>query len=132
MEIIITQWALDAYLDLKHSRVIDSTFYQQTLRPDVMLLQNYPNEPKFSNGKFWSPATSSSGNIIPDGYKMKWHQVGNGRVQLRLPITILGDAFLCRAYVKSNGKKEKRMMAKFKAHIQMVRQGKYRMRGVLK
>jgi hypothetical protein len=56
--------------------------YWNVLRPDVLLLQKYPNDPKFNQGKFWSPAQDRNGRVISDGYKMKWHQVGNGRVQL--------------------------------------------------
>jgi hypothetical protein len=57
MDIIITQWALDSYLDLMHSGAFSATDYRATIRPNVLLLKVYPNHPKFSNGKFWSIAT---------------------------------------------------------------------------
>ena len=53
---------------------------------------------------------------------MKWHQIGNGRVQLRLTMGIFSDAFLCEAYVKENSKAEKRQMARFKVYLQKIRQ----------
>ena len=81
-----------------------------------MLLANYPNDPKFDNGKFWSPAKWNQ-QIIPSGYKMKWHQVGNGCVQLRLPVAILNNAYICQGYVKRDEKTEKRMLAKFNLFI---------------
>lgn len=131
MEIIITQWALDSYLNLKHSNVFDDAYYWSTLRPDVMLLQTFPGETKFQSDRFWGPAKTLSGRI-PDGHKMKWRQVGNGRVQLRLPVLILGDeAFLCEAYVKSDEKVDKRKMAKFDGHAQAIRQGNFIERGRL-
>jgi hypothetical protein len=125
MEIVITEWALNSYLDLKHKNTFKADFYKSTLRPDVLLLQNYPNEMKFSNSKFWSIATDGLGSKINDGFKMKWHQVGAGKVQLRLPVGIIGDAFLCESYVKSNEKLEKRKMAKFKTHLELIRKQIY-------
>lgn len=79
MKIIITQWSLDAYLELKHNNVFTHDYYQTQLRPDTLLLTDYPSDSKFENGKFWSPAKFNN-QLIPNGYKMKWHQVGNGRV----------------------------------------------------
>ena len=79
MEIIITQWALDSYLNLRHSNVFDAQYYWGTLRPDVMLLKNHPGDPKFQNDKFWGPAKTRSA-LVPNGFKMKWRQVGNGKV----------------------------------------------------
>lgn len=126
VKIIITQWALDAYLESKHNNTFTPEYYEKQLRPDVMLLTNYPNDAKFENGKFWSVAKFDS-HLIPDGYKMKWHHVGNGRVQLRLPITILklNHAYLCQGYVKRDEKTEKRLLAKFKTHQQLIQEGCY-------
>jgi hypothetical protein len=70
LEIVITQWALDSYLELKHDRTFDDQEYKQHIRPDVLLLKKYPSDPKFSNSKFWSIA-EASGTRIHDGYKMK-------------------------------------------------------------
>ena len=56
---------------------------------------------------------------------MKWHQVGPGKVQMRLPTGMFAEAYLCEAYVKTDPKKEKRMMAKFKAHLELLRRGQF-------
>mgnify|MGYP001563392599 CR=1 FL=1 len=124
MEIIITQWALDSYLEMKHDRTFTDQEYKQEIRPDVLLLKNYPSKPKFSNSKFWSIA-ESSGTRISDGYKMKWHQVGNGKVQLRLPVGMMNEAYLCEAYVKGDPKKEKRKLEKFRTHLELIRQNRF-------
>ena len=132
MEIIITQWALDSYLDLIVQKVFTRQAYLTVIRPDVMLLRNYPNEPKFQNRKFWSPANDMNGKIIPDGFKMKWHQVGNGLVQLRLTVGFWGgDCFLCEAYVEKDDKVDKRRLSKFKTYLELIRQGRYTSRGKL-
>ena len=130
MDIYITQWALDSYLDLKHQGVIDRNFYKSTLRPDVLLLANYPASPKFNNGKFWSKATMGS-VVVSDGYKMKWHQVGNGQVQLRLTVCQQGGFHLCQAYVKLNSAQDRREIAKLKTRIQLILQGQYTVCGRL-
>jgi hypothetical protein len=124
LEIVITQWALDSYLELKHSNTFSDQEYKNGIRPDVLRLVNYPNDPKFSNSKFWSIA-ESSGTRIVGGFKMKWHQVGNGKIQLRLPVGMMGEAYLCGAYVKEDPKKEKRKLEKFRTHLQLIRQGQF-------
>jgi hypothetical protein len=129
VKIVITQWALDAYLNLKHHRVFYANEFKNNMRPDVLLLREFPNHPKFDNGKFWSDANIKN---VRHGYKMKWRQVGNGRVQLRLPVAILGDeSFLCEAYVKLNDKVDARKLAKFKVHIQLIMQHKFKQCGVV-
>lgn len=131
MDIMITQWGLDSYLELKHAAVFSNDEYWGTIRPDVELLGNYPVPTEFSNGKFWSQAADANG-VIPDGFKMKWHQVGPGRVQLRLPVGMLGGrAYLCAAYVKSDPKAEKRRLAKFKTHLALIREGNFHAYGRL-
>jgi len=125
LEIVLTQWALDSYLNLKHSRTFTPQEYKAQIRPDVLLLKNYPNDPKFQNAKFFSHATDGMKNRIPNGHKMKWHQVGSGLVQLRAPIGILTEAYICEAYVKGDLKKDKRMMAKFKTHLQLILQNQF-------
>lgn len=102
--IVITEWALDSYLTLRHAQAFTDNEYWNTLRPDVELLRTgipSPN-PKFENPKFWGPAKQGQ-NVLPNGYKMKWHQCGPGLVQIRLPV-MAGhqEAFLCEAYVKAN------------------------------
>ena len=106
--------------------------YWITLRPDVELLADYPNDPRFQQQGFWGPATDKSGTVIPDGFKMKWHNLGAGRVQLRLAVVIFGgEALLCQAYVKDSGAKDKREMAKLVSHIRQIRAGHYIRRGRL-
>ena len=132
MDIVITRWALDSYLNLSSQRVFSSTGYAQRLRPDALLLKQYPVATKFQNGKFWSFASDTSGSRIADGFKMRWHQVGQGKVQLRLPVAQLnGKAYLCEAYVKQNDKVDKRKLAVFKTHIQLIRENKQIHCGVL-
>ena len=107
--------------------------YWNTLRPDVELLrQGIPSpHPKFKNSSFWGPAKQGS-TIVHGGYKMKWHQVGSGQVQLRLPV-MAGDqtAFLCAAYVKENDACDRRNIAKFKTHMNLISMGHYQYRGKL-
>lgn len=131
MDIVITEWALDAYLDLKHRNVFDVQYYKNTIRPDVELLRSFPSDPKFGLSKFWSP-------FVTHGFKMKWHQVGHGRVQLRLLVAVMqapGDAenraYLCRAYVKKGPTDDAREGAKLKRHINLISTGRYSFRGTL-
>ena len=131
MNIVITQWALNADLELKDQRVFSPEDYWEEIRPDVLLLKEYPKPTEFKNGKFWSIANDSNGEVIPNGYKMKWHQMGNGKVQLRLPVALWKTAFLCAAYKKENEKQEKRKLAVFKTHIQLIEQNKYNECGVI-
>ena len=131
MEVIITEWALDAYLDLKGRRAFTDDQYKSALRPDAVRLKNYPNDPKFNVQQFWSIAECPSGQKIPDGFKMKWDKMGSGRVEIRLPVGILKHAFLCEAYVKENPKYEQRRLARFKTHLQLIRNGVYTERGRL-
>ena len=131
MDIIITAWALDSYLELKHNRVFSVDEYKKTIRPDALRLDNYPDDSKFKNNKFWSIATDQNGNNIEDGYKMKWHQIGSGKVQLRLTVGIFAEAFLCEAYVKNDPKTEKRKMARFKVYLEKIRRNEYTENGRL-
>lgn len=130
MEVVITHWALESYLDLY--KVFTREEYQQMLRPDAELLKEYPHHPKFDNDKFWGPCKDKGGKIIRQGYKMKWHNVGNGHVQLRLLVVIVHEAaYLCNAYVKNNESTDFREMAKLKAKIQLINEGKFTFRGRL-
>ena len=63
---------------------------------------------------------------------MKWHNVGNGKFQLRLCIAIVNnECFVCRAYCKDRNT-EKIEMAKFKIHAAKIMQGKgYTIRGTI-
>src|SRR3989338_562560 len=124
MEIVVTAWALYSYLDLKHRGAFTSDDYKQIIRPDVLKLRHYPNDPSFSNGKFWSPATDQNGSI-PGGFKMKWHNFGFRLTQLRLPIGLFSNAMLCHAYVKTDSKFERRQLAKFKTRLELIKRGQY-------
>lgn len=122
MDIIITQWALDSYLELKSKRVFDEKVYKEVIRPDILLLSEFPKNPKFGQGKFWSVAQDKSGKVIANGYKMKWHQMGNGLVQVRLTVGIFNDeCFLCEAYVKTNESQEHRKLAVFKRQLALIK-----------
>jgi len=124
VEIIITERALNSYLELKEQRVFADEEYWQKIRPDVLLLKDYPMHPKFGQSNFWSQESRN-------GYKMKWHQMGNGKVQIRLPVGVLNSAFLCEAYVKESPKQEARKLARFKTHLQLIRLGRFTERGRL-
>jgi len=131
--VIITEWALDSYLGLKHLRVFDVQEYCTQLRPDVELLRDGIPSPhaKFQNSKFWGPATLNS---VPmqGGHKMKWHNFGRQLVQLRLPVAIGNQtSFLCAAYVKTNPAFERRQLARFKTHMNLIAQGQFFYRGTL-
>ncbi len=125
MDIIITSWALNSYLDLKHSNVINDQNYQNIIRPDIMLLKNYPYEVKFQNSKFWSVVTNQAKIKIVNAFKMKWHNLGDGKIQLRLPVGIFANFFLCEAYVKDNPKEEQRKVARFKTHLELIRRKQF-------
>lgn len=129
---MITQWALDSYFNLKGQNVFNDDEFNTIIKPDGRLLLQYPNDPKFKNNKFWSFAQDKNGAVIPDGYKMKWHNIGNGRVQLRLPVGIINGAdYLCEAYVKTNEKIEKIKLAKFKDHLKLIRLNRHIVKGIL-
>lgn len=132
MLIVITEWALQSYLDLKQKVVFSDQDYWSVLRPDVERLHNYQSDAKFSSSQFWGPATDRTVGTITHGFKMKWHNLGPGRVQLRLAVAVYaGDAYLCQAYVKSSDKVDKREMAKFKHRIRLISLGQYTQRGTL-
>jgi hypothetical protein len=131
--IVITEWALDSYLDLKYRGVFTPQEYRSTLRPDVMLLKGGmpPRDPKFQAHTFWGPAKQGN-RIIHGGYKMKWHQIGPGKVNLRLPVTPLqGQVLLCECYEKRNAAYEQRKLALFKVQINLIAAGRYTHRGTL-
>lgn len=134
MDVIITEWSLNSYLALKHAQVFSNQEYRAILRPDAELLKKEwpPTDPKFSNYKFWGPATGLDGKTIQHGFKMKWHNIGNGNVQLRLAVVIWGKKiFLCHGYVKINDKVDKRQMALLKNRINDIASGTYNYRGFL-
>jgi len=128
--VIITEWALQSYLKL--NGVFTEKEYREILRPNVKLLRDYPQNPKFENDKFWGPCKDKSGKVIRQGYKMKWHNIGPGNVQLRLLIAIANEtSYLCNAYVKDNENTDFREMAKLKTKIQLINEGRFIFRGRL-
>lgn len=134
MDVVITEWSLNSYLNLKHNNVFTENEYKNVLRPDAELLKDgWPSQnPKFSNPKFWGPATGLGGTTIQHGFKMKWHNIGNGKVQLRLAVVIWsGKVFLCQGYSKTNDQIDKREMAKLKNRINDIADGTYIYRGLL-
>jgi hypothetical protein len=140
MEVIITEWAKQSYLDHRNSQTFTRDEYKNSLRPDAELLKIYPNNPKFNNSKFWGPAIDASNKTIDYGFKMKWHNIGNGKVQLRLLVVIIESeidhikeerAFLCDSYVKTNANQDKREMEKLKIKIRRIAVGNYHYRGAL-
>lgn len=132
MDIIITDWALQSYLELKHGNVFTNQDYKKKLRLDVLLLHDYPNHPKFSENKFWGPAKENEHLVIKYGWKMKWHNIGNGKVQLRLLVAIPNEnAYLCEAYVKTTPQQDFRKMARLKIKITKISENNYIKRGIL-
>lgn len=123
MDIVITAWALDSYLNLKHSGAFTVQEYKNTIRPDVLLLKNFPSDPKFKVNNFWAPAIGSSS--IPSGYKFKWHNMGSGQNQVRAPVGIFSKAILGEAYVKKTAKQEKRKLEVFRTHLELIQKGHY-------
>lgn len=134
MDVVITEWSLDSYLDLKHAQAFSDAEYRTVLRPDAELLKEGwpPTHPKFTYAKFWSPANDFSGRSIKYGFKMKWHNIGNGKNQLRLAVVIWeGKAFLCQGYLKTDEKVDRRQMALLKNRINNIADGTYHYRGLL-
>src|SRR5262249_15029220 len=131
MQIIITEWMVDSQLDLIQKRAFSKAEYEEDLLPDIRLLKEFPTHAKFSNPKFWGLA-SVNGKVIKHGFKMKWHNIGNGKVQLRLSTAILNNtAYLCNMYVKRDEKIDKKEMSNFKIKIQKIEEGNFVVRGKL-
>jgi hypothetical protein len=132
VELILTNWALDSYQELRKSHIFSNEEFWKMIRPDVLLLKGgYPSpHEKFNQSKFWGMATLNS-NPIQNGFKMKWHNVGEGKVQLRLCVVILKrKIYICNGYVK-NDKSDLREMAKLKLKITKINENKFVQLGVL-
>ncbi len=125
MDVVITNWALQTYLDLKHRNAFTENDYLKIFRPDTERLKVFPKDPKFRLSSFWGPATKGNDVSVSDGYKMKWDSVGNGRNELRLCVAIIGPkAFLCQAYIKK-GNNDVRHCLNLEHHIALIHQGRY-------
>ncbi len=132
MRIVITRWGLDAYLALLHGGVFTQAAYWQVLRPDILRLRGWPTDPWFREARSWGPARDRPNTDVPQGYKMKWHNLGNGNVQLRLCVGLVeGSAYLCHAYVKTSAELDRREAAKLKMRISLIHAGTYQSRGEL-
>lgn len=132
MDLILTNWALDSYQELRKNHVFSKEEFWEIIRPDVLLLKDgYPSaHEKFNQSKFWGEATLN-GEIIQNAYKMKWHNFGRGRVQLRLCVVILKrHIYICNGYVKDD-KSDPREMAKLKLKIVKIKENKFVKLGVL-
>jgi hypothetical protein len=142
MEVIITEWGLQSYIDAKARGVFSVTDYRTILKPDVLLLKTEDpfatSYSRFCNGKFWGPA-KFNGVSIKFGHKMKWHNFGIAKVQFRLCVVIVETnlnnnfeqrAFLCNAYIKDD-KTDKSEMARLKIKIQKIIDGTFIYRGNL-
>ncbi|MBB63661.1 MAG: hypothetical protein CMO81_01185 [Waddliaceae bacterium] len=132
MDIVITEWALQSYLELR-GREFTNEEYWKNIRPDVELLKDFPSNSKFELSNFWGPCKDKSQARVPNCYKMKWHNIGPGRVQLRLLVVFSDDmAYLCQAYVKRDEKVDKRQIAKIKIRAKLIERGQVEIRGRLK
>ena len=97
-----------------------------------MKLSVYPKDPFFRDSKKWGPAQDKNGVDIEYGYKLKWHNMGNGKVQLRCLVVIWNDtAFLCDSYIKTSDSLDKRRCSRLKNKIYDISQGHYYHRGFL-
>jgi len=132
LPVVITEWALQSYLELRHTQAFTDEEFWTTIRPDVELLKNFPDDVRFSVGKFWGPATLGPGRIVVGGFKMKWHNIGSGKIQLRLCVAILdGTVYLCQAFAKNSDSQDKREAAKLDTRIAYINAGHYDTRGHL-
>ena len=131
MNLILTHWALDSYQKLVNGHIFSKEDYWKIIRPDVLLLKDGHPSPheKFNLPKFWGKATLN-GRTIQYAYKMKWHNIGEGKIQLRLCVVILKrKIYICNGYVK-NDKSDPREMAKLKLKINKINENKFVKLGV--
>jgi len=131
VDVVITEWALQSYIDLKGRAVFTDQDYWNVLRPDVELLKGGipPTDPKFSSDKFWGPA-KDAGRLIPDAYKMKWRNLGPGKVQMRLLIVHWqNEALLLQAYVKGSAYIDLKEMGKLKHRMNLIALNRHQIRG---
>ncbi len=126
MTIKVTQWGLDTYIGLVKKRIILKQDYDRIIRPDALLLKKYPSDPKFQNSNFFHPAGFNNGVMIPNGYKMKWGNIGPGTGELRVCVAILnGIAYICEGYAKTDERQEQRMLIRFQGHIGNIKNNNF-------
>jgi len=134
LNVIITEWALQSYLELKSQRAFTDGEYRNEIRPKVeMLKAGYPSKfPELdpANNKSWSVASDRKGTIT-HCFKMKWHNLNGGKTkQMRLGVMIYdGVAYLCRAYTDKDH--EHLEIAKLKIHSARIVNGDFEYRGLL-
>jgi hypothetical protein len=63
--------------------------------------------------------------VINSGFKIKWHNLGANRVQLRLPVGMMNEAYLLHAYLKKDPKFEARQMAKLKTRLELIKRNQF-------
>lgn len=132
MDVYITDWGFQTFLELKHKRAFTDQEYSSTIRPDAEKIKLYPNDAKFQNNVGWGPAKERGGVNIQHGFKLKWHNIGSENIQLRVGVAIINSkSFLCRGYIKSSDAVDKREIARLKTHINRISKGKYKWMGVL-
>ena len=63
---------------------------------------------------------------ISNGFKMKWHHIGSGQIQLRLSIAMISSqAILCQGYIKHNEKEDKLQIAIFSLYMDYILKNKH-------
>lgn len=131
MRILITDWALSSYSEFV-PMTISVEEYWSTVRPDIERLFQFAGEQKFRDARFWGPAESGPNRTVPEGYKMKWHNIGNGGLQLRLGVTFFaGDAWLLHAWCKTSPHVDYINGATMRARIPRLRAGEIDAIGVI-
>ena len=121
--IIITSWALDSYRELV-PRHVNVEEYWSTLRPDIVRLRHRTTDARFNNPSFWGPAQSGPNKVISQAFKMKWHNIGPGRIQLRLGVVECeGDYYLCHAWSKTSQNQDFQSAMALRDFVRKIRSG---------
>lgn len=129
MRILITEWALASYTELLNES-FSKDDYWNILRPDILKLRHYPTD-DFKDSHFWGPAQSNANSNVLDGWKMKWHNIGPGRIQLRLGVAIIKhDVFICHGWSKTRPQ-DYREGLMLENRIEHIKEGNYILRGEL-
>ncbi len=131
MRILLTEWALSSYTEL-FGTAFTWEEYRDRIRPDILVLRDSADT-RLRDSRFWSLAESGENSPVPDGFKMKWHNLGPGRVQLRLAVARIGnDNWLCHAYNKTSAPLDYRMGALLRNRIRLIRERKVRFKTELR